>query len=104
MLDLNSFYPSTLIALDDPILMQSFLKFVISSFVKNGNPKVNPVLSPVFAPDSILAKFPPTRIMACEADPLRDPAFEFALRLQKLGVDIRMYLMKDYIHGFNSFD
>lgn len=38
MLDLNSFFPSTLIAVDDPILSQAFLKFCISSFVKNGDP------------------------------------------------------------------
>lgn len=104
MLDLNSFYPSTLIALDDPILMQSFLKFCVTSFVKNGDPKINPVMSPCFAPDAILAKFPPTRIMACEADPLRDPSYEFTAKLQRLGVDVRLYIMKEYIHGFNSFD
>jgi acetyl esterase/lipase len=73
--------------------------------MKNGgNPKTNPLLSPVFCPDNILAKFPPTTIMACEADPLRDPSYQFALRLKKLGVDSKLYLMKEYIHGFNSFD
>ena len=25
-------------------------------------------------------------------------------RLKKLGVDSKVYFMKDYIHGFNSFD
>jgi acetyl esterase/lipase len=42
--------------------------------------------------------------MACEADPLRDTSFEFALRLKKLGVDAKLYLMRDYMHGFNNFD
>ena len=56
------------------------------------------------APDSILMKFPPTRIIICEADPLKDPSIEFSLRLKKLGIDSNLYIMKDYIHGFNSFD
>ena len=42
--------------------------------------------------------------MACEVDPLRDTSFEFALRLTNLGVDTKLYLMKDFVHGFNSFD
>lgn len=74
MLDLNSFFPSTLYALDDPILMTSFLKFCLASFVKNGDPSKNPIMSPLFTPDNIVQRFPPTRIMCCEADPLRDPA------------------------------
>jgi len=42
--------------------------------------------------------------MACEVDPLRDATFEFALRLKQLGVDAKLYIMKEYMHGFNSFD
>lgn len=42
--------------------------------------------------------------MACESDPLRDPSYEFALKLKKLGVDVKLLLMKEYIHGFDSFD
>jgi acetyl esterase/lipase len=102
--DLNRFYPATLLALDDPILNQSFLKFCMKSFCQIGNPSKNPLLSPVLAPDWILKKFPPTRILACEADPLRDSSYEMALRLKKQGVDVKLYLMKDYIHGFESFD
>ncbi|CDW72983.1 hormone sensitive [Stylonychia lemnae] len=71
MLDLNSFFPSTLIALDDPILSTAF---------------------------------PPTRIMICESDPLRDPSYEFALKLKKNNVDVKLILMKDYIHGFDELD
>jgi len=42
--------------------------------------------------------------MVCEVDPLRDSAMEFMLRLKKLGVDTKLFYMKDYMHGFNSFD
>ena len=60
----------------------------MKSFTRNGgDPSINPLMSPVVAPDSILKKFPPTKIIACEADPLRDSSYEFALRLKKIGVD-----------------
>jgi acetyl esterase/lipase len=103
--DLNTFFPSTLIALDDPVLSQSFLKFCLASFGKNGgNASKNPLMSPVITPDNILARFPKTFIITCEADPLRDPQLEFALRLKRLGVPTKIVLMKEYIHGFCSFD
>ena len=104
MLDLNTFYPSSLISFDDPILNLGFLKFCFSSVVKNGDPNKNPIMSPVFSHDSILEKFPPTRIMICESDPLRDPAYEMTLKLKKLDVDVQLLLMKDYVHGFDTYD
>ena len=54
--------------------------------------------------DRILEKFPKTYLVACEADPLRDVSYEFCLKLHKLGVESKLYLMKDYMHGFNNFD
>lgn len=64
------------------------MKFCLISFTKNGgNPSLNPLMSPVIAHDNLLKKFPKTRIMICESDPLRDPSYEFALRLTKLGID-----------------
>jgi len=103
--DLNKFLPSTVFALDDPILNQSFLKYCLHSFTKNGgNPARNPLLSPIVASDEILSAFPPTRIMVCEVDPLRDGSYLFALRLKKLGIDVQLHLLKEQPHGFCSFD
>ena len=42
--------------------------------------------------------------MVCESDPLRDPSYEFSLKLKKAGVDVKLILMKDYIHGFDELD
>ncbi len=42
--------------------------------------------------------------MACEVDPLRDPSYELTLRLKRLGKDVKLLLMREYMHGFNSFD
>jgi acetyl esterase/lipase len=62
------------------------------------------VLSPVIASDNILKKYPPTRIIACEVDSMRDHSYDLVYKLRKSNVDARLILMKDYIHGFNSFD
>lgn len=61
-------------------------------------------MSPYHTPEEILAKFPPTHIMACEIDPLRDSAFEFSLKLMKLGIKTKIFLLKDHIHGFLGMD
>lgn len=60
--------------------------------------------SPVFASNDVLKRFPKTRIFISELDPIRDPSFEFVVRLKKLGVDVKSHLMKGYTHGFCSFD
>jgi hormone-sensitive lipase len=93
------FTPSLLLAMDDPILPHPFLKMCIESYVGN-NPTNNPLcdphtplISPVFASDETLSKFPKTRIMIASNDPLRDESFRFTLRLAKLGVNV---YLKEY--------
>ena len=72
--------------------------------MKNGGDPKNPLLSPLSAKDEILAQFPPTRIICCEIDPVRDHSFAFALRLKKLGRDVKNYMLKDQMHGSCSYD
>jgi acetyl esterase/lipase len=51
-----------------------------------------------------LKRLPPTRIFTCEVDAIRDPCIEFAVRLYKLGVDVKHFFLKSYVHGFANFD
>lgn len=54
-LDLNSFVPSTIFALDDPILGQNFLQYCCEALTSNGgNVATNMLLSPMIASDDIL--------------------------------------------------
>mmetsp|Transcript_31201 Transcript_31201/g.23189 ORF Transcript_31201/g.23189 Transcript_31201/m.23189 type:complete len:95 (+) Transcript_31201:999-1283(+) len=72
-LDMQQFFPSFLLSLDDPVVNSTFLKFCILSFNKDERAsKLNPILSPLYASDYILSKLPPVRLFICEADPLRD--------------------------------
>ena len=54
-------------------------------------------------PDDILKEFPRTRISAAEQDPFRDPILDLVVRMKKLGLDVKLIMMKDYIHGSHSF-
>jgi acetyl esterase/lipase len=42
--------------------------------------------------------------MVAEVDPLRDSSYEFAHRLARIGKDVKLILLRDYMHGFNNFD
>lgn len=67
------FYPSNLLSLDDPILGQPFLKFVLACFTRNGgNPARSPIMSPMNASKKLLNLLPTVKMFACEVDPLRD--------------------------------
>jgi hypothetical protein len=72
--DNKIFAPSILYCLDDFLLSKDMLLFSIISLHKDrvGNPFVNPLASPLVIQDHVLARFPITKIMYCEQDPLRD--------------------------------
>jgi hormone-sensitive lipase len=84
----NSFTPSLLLALDDPILPWPFLKMCLDSYTGNTVDPDNPYISPSFATDDVLRQFPKTRLMVASNDPLRDESFRFTLRLAYLSFTI----------------
>jgi len=104
-LDPLAFMPSVLLSLDEELLNQGFLLFAVACFARNGgNPDKNCIFSPLLAPDAMLKKLPPCRIMVAENDCLRDQSFKMGLRILKLRGFCQLILMKDYIHGFNNLD
>jgi acetyl esterase len=67
------FFPSTLLTLDDFLLNYNLLFYVGTAFTrKGGDPSSNFILSPIYTPREVLSKFPPTKILVAEVDPLRD--------------------------------
>ena len=61
---------------------------MIDAFLPKHDDRCLPLTSPLeFAPDRILAKFPPTTIFVSGADPLIGEGEAFGHRLQQLGVD-----------------
>lgn len=71
--NLQTFYPSSLMMSDDEIISTGFISFCVACLLrKGGNPNKNPILSPLIAPDFLIKQLPPTHILVCEIDGLRD--------------------------------
>ena len=106
MSDLKIFQPSVLLCLDDFLLSKDMLLFSLISLhnEKIGDPFFNPIASPCQVQDHILAKFPRTRILYCEMDPLRDSTMQFIWRMKKLNLNLEAYLLKEWCHGVLNFD
>lgn len=103
--NLGDFVPSSLCALDDWVLSSGFLSYCMSSFIAyKVNSSTNFLVNLSLTPDAVLLKFPRCHIYVCEADPLRDHAIIFGLRLHKLNKEVKINFMQDYIHGFLSLD
>ena len=104
------FFPSFLLSLDEELLSQPFLKFVMACFLrKGGDPNKNPLASPICASAKLLNCLPKMVIFASEVDVLRDHSILFMDRLLKADKfqnreKCKLYLMREYIHGFCSLD
>ncbi|HBL84609.1 MAG: alpha/beta hydrolase [Clostridiales bacterium GWF2_38_85] len=62
----------------------------------------NPYFSPLIADD--LSNQPKTLIITAEYDPLRDEGEAYGIALEKAGNNVRVYRMKNALHGFFSLD
>lgn len=62
-------------------------------------------LSPgLCSPDSILSKFPPTRLMIAGVDSFKDDNYRFMARLIANGVDVKCKEFRLMPHGFLSYN
>ena len=67
------FTPSSLLFLDDDLLGIFTINYISKAFLrKGGDPTANCLVSPIYTPRELLAKFPPTKIYVSEIDGLRD--------------------------------
>jgi hypothetical protein len=78
--------------MDDLILTQSFLNLCQDSYSPKGDPMLGShlkYLSPgLCTPDSILSKFPPTRLMIAGVDSFKDDNYKLMAKLIANGVDV----------------
>jgi acetyl esterase/lipase len=61
-------------------------------------------MSPLHAPDHVIAKLPVMRLLYDENDPVRDHSVLLGHKLLKLGKDVKLVLFKEYVHGFATMD
>ena len=60
----------------------------------------NPLVSPLFAPEEQLARFPDTLVMSAGLDSLCYEDEEFAMKLARAGVTATSRRFRDSLHGF----
>ena len=78
----KTYSPSYLVAIDDQLLPYSVLKLCIQAYVPEiYKAEMDPFISPVFAPDEILLKMPPVRLVTGTRDPLHDDNWRMLHRM-----------------------
>jgi acetyl esterase len=81
----------------DPATRSAMLDECISAYAQGGN-RGDWRISPLAAED--LSCLPPAMVVVLGVDPLRDPAVEYAARLQEAGVECELIEFSHLTHGF----
>ncbi|KAJ8913019.1 hypothetical protein NQ315_002034, partial [Exocentrus adspersus] len=63
----------------------------------------DPFLSPIFASDEDLKRFPPVRVLSVHLDPCLDDCIMFAKRLKKVDNNVKLDILHGLPHGFLNF-
>ena len=92
--------PSRILFANDVLLPIRVQTAVPQAYVSSTQDAMNPEISPVFACDDTLKRFPPTNIMAAGLDPLLDDSIDFHTRLHRHNLSTRLKIWRDLPHGF----
>lgn len=84
----------------NPNLSQFTMKWFWDNYLPEKSLSSNPYVSPLFATDDVLARFPSTLVVTCEYDVLRDEGERFAARLRRANVDVTAVRWLSSLHGF----
>jgi len=84
----------------NPNLSQKTMKWFWENYLSDESIGTNPLASPLRLPAAALAGFPPTLLITCEYDVLRDEGEQFAARLIRAGVDVTAVRWLGSLHGF----
>lgn len=99
-LDLRIYTKSKYVMLEEKLLHLSAARAIQRFYIpKDINMDQDYYLNPLLVPDEILKKFPPTRLLTCLLDPLRDDQLIFARRMQKLELDVELNCFDEMQHG-----
>ena len=90
---------SRVVGSDDPVLPHGLIS-AISNAYGAGIDKRDPLVSPYFAADSVLERFPPTQFFASSIDPLLDDAVALNQRLRSLGVESYLRAAQNLPHAY----
>jgi acetyl esterase len=99
--DLTRSFPSFVENADGPQLTAAGMGWFIGHYLDGtGTDLTDPLVSPHFATDEVVAASPPTLMITAEYDPLRDEADAYAARLATVGVPTSHVRFSGMYHGF----
>lgn len=84
------------------VMTETSLAYENGLFVPDPEDRRDPAVSPLLAPD--LSGLPPTLLLTCEHDPLRDEGEAFAARLAEARVPVTAHRFAGMIHGILQMD
>ena len=86
------------------LLTAAAMDWFYRHYLSGGKGGVNdPLVSPLLASDSVLAKMPPTLVITAEYDPLCDEGEQYAQKLTSLGVPTSCIRYHGQIHAFLNY-
>lgn len=94
----DSTFPSVKENGTDYLLTAKRLQDYMDLYIQNEVDRCNPYVAPILSKD--LSHQPKTLIITAEFDPLRDEGEAYGIRLKEFGNPVKIYRMKDAIHGF----
>lgn len=104
-LNRSAFSYSLMLSLEDMLLPHTLLKMCLSSYTRETDDPISDyILSPLYTPQTNLARFPPTRLVSGTKDPLHDDSIRFIEKLLDAGVDVKATEYEGLMHGFLSYD
>lgn len=81
-------------------LARDGMKWFWDQYIPDKNERAEPTASPLNASEKQLASFPPTLVITCECDVLRDEGEAFAAKLRRAGVKVTAVRYGGIIHDF----
>jgi len=96
----SSPYPSVRENGTDFILTSKRIEEYMELYIQNPEDRDSPYFAPILAKD--LSNQPETLIITAEFDPLRDEGEAYGFRLKECVNEVKLYRMKDALHGFFS--
>lgn len=84
----------------NPNLSRKTMEWFWGHYLVDSSQGSDPHVSPLTSGDSMLSQFPPTLIVTCEYDVLRDEGEQFAARLINSGVRVTAMRWLGALHGF----
>jgi acetyl esterase/lipase len=88
---------------DDPVCTEAAIAHAFERYTGGSVPPTDPRISPVYAADDVLRRFPPTLIQAGGPETLLYDSKAFARRLEDCGVRVALSMWPDMPHVWHIF-